>query len=210
MKENLKNKKGITLIALVITIIVLLILAIVTIRIVINQNIINHANNAVTAYNEAQINESEQLTWVEGLMQNKGGNTGSNSETSSQSTDKSDLTTITGEEIAELKSKSAESISDNLITYFIASKTGEKTDNDAIMAVFDKNLNIISIQTPFVDGTRYMIFFQEGLQPGAEINQWYKVTNDEGEAYNGKCPISKSDYIVYCESYLDKIIASFN
>ena len=68
MKEKLRKEKGITLIALVITIIVLLILAIVTIRIMTNQNIIGHANNAVTSYNQAQINETAQLTYVEGLI----------------------------------------------------------------------------------------------------------------------------------------------
>ena len=102
MKETLKNKKGITLIALVITIIVLLILAIVTIRIVVNQNIINHANNAVTAYNEAQNNEAAQLTWAEELMKNKGGTSDTSSNSNSQVAT-GDLTKFTEEEREELK-----------------------------------------------------------------------------------------------------------
>ena len=68
MKTKLKQTKGITLIALIITIIILLILAMVTIRILMNQGIIKHAENATAAYNEAQNNETEYLTYAEGEM----------------------------------------------------------------------------------------------------------------------------------------------
>lgn len=64
----MRAEKGITLVALVITIIVLLILAMVTISIVMRDGIINHANNAVTAYNEAQTNEAAYLDYAEGQM----------------------------------------------------------------------------------------------------------------------------------------------
>ena len=47
MKQKLKNNKGITLIALVITIIVMLILVTVTIRVATNGNLFTHAANAV-------------------------------------------------------------------------------------------------------------------------------------------------------------------
>lgn len=53
-----KGQKGITLVALVITIIVMLILAAVTIALVLNQDgIIGHAKNAVTLTNQAQQDE---------------------------------------------------------------------------------------------------------------------------------------------------------
>ena len=58
MKTNLKENKGITLIALIITIIVLLILAVVTITAVSEGNIFNHANNAATRYNAAATEEN--------------------------------------------------------------------------------------------------------------------------------------------------------
>lgn len=64
----MKAQNGITLVALVITIIVLLILAMVTISIVMREGIINHANNAVRAYNAAQTNESEYLNYAENQM----------------------------------------------------------------------------------------------------------------------------------------------
>lgn len=57
MKEKLNNKKGITLIALIITIIVLLILAIVSIKILIDQGIIGHAQNATSKYTVEQEKE---------------------------------------------------------------------------------------------------------------------------------------------------------
>lgn len=57
----MKQQKGITLIALVITIIVLLILAIVSISLVWQDGIINHAKNGVNAYSEAQVNEQAQI-----------------------------------------------------------------------------------------------------------------------------------------------------
>ena len=57
MKKNLKENKGITLIALIITIIVLLILAVVTINAVNEGSIFAHANNAVTKYNAAATEE---------------------------------------------------------------------------------------------------------------------------------------------------------
>ena len=50
MKTNLKEQKGITLIALIITIVVLLILAVVTISAVNEGSIFAHANNAATRY----------------------------------------------------------------------------------------------------------------------------------------------------------------
>lgn len=60
MREKLKNTKGITLIALIITIIILLILAMVTIRILMNQGIIGHAKNATNSYVIAE--EKEKIT----------------------------------------------------------------------------------------------------------------------------------------------------
>ena len=68
MKENLKSKRGITLIALIITIIILLILAIVTINILINEGIIGHAKNAVETYDEKQVQEDLALTYQEWKM----------------------------------------------------------------------------------------------------------------------------------------------
>ena len=60
--RNIKEKRGITLIALVVTIIVILILAGVTIDAVFSENgIINKAKEAANAMNNAVANDQENL-----------------------------------------------------------------------------------------------------------------------------------------------------
>lgn len=54
----MKNQKGITLVALIITIIVMLILVAVSVAIVIQSNLIGNAENATNKYNNAQKSES--------------------------------------------------------------------------------------------------------------------------------------------------------
>ncbi len=62
MKNNLKENKGITLVALIITIIVLLILAVVTISAVNEGSLFAHANNAATEYSEAADKENTMIS----------------------------------------------------------------------------------------------------------------------------------------------------
>ena len=66
----MKAQKGITLVALVITIIVLLILAMVSISIVNQQGIFNRANNAATTYNKAAEGEQANITEAENIIDN--------------------------------------------------------------------------------------------------------------------------------------------
>ena len=78
-----KQEKGITLIALVVTIVVLLILAGVSISLVLNNNgVISKAKNAKNQYAEAQTNDEKQLNEVSDWIDTKvgdstGGGTGS-------------------------------------------------------------------------------------------------------------------------------------
>lgn len=66
-----KKERGITLIALIVTIIVLLILAGVTISLAINnQGIFNKAKTAGNAYTKAQANEQTGLNTADEEMQN--------------------------------------------------------------------------------------------------------------------------------------------
>ena len=72
-KENLKNKKGITLIALVITIIVLLILAGVSIAMLTGENgILSQAQNASEQSNKASEEEKVRLAAEAALIKNNG------------------------------------------------------------------------------------------------------------------------------------------
>ena len=66
----MRGQKGITLVALIITIIVLLILAVVTIGAVTDSDIIKHAQNASTEYNTAKANEETQITTGETILSN--------------------------------------------------------------------------------------------------------------------------------------------
>ena len=65
METRFKNSKGITLVALIITIIVLLILAIVSIRLVMNDGIIGHAEKVRKDYKEAEVQEQIKLAYAE-------------------------------------------------------------------------------------------------------------------------------------------------
>ena len=78
MKTKIKNKqeKGITLIALVVTIVVLLILAGVSISLVLNNNgVISKAKDARDKYAEAQTNDEKQLNEVSDWIDTKVGDT---------------------------------------------------------------------------------------------------------------------------------------
>ena len=63
--KKIKTEKGITLVALIITIVVLLILAAVAIGTVRESDIIEHAQNAAGGYNQAKANELDMLTGYE-------------------------------------------------------------------------------------------------------------------------------------------------
>ena len=78
MKKEIKNKqeRGITLIALVVTIVVLLILAGVSISLVLNNNgVISKAKDARDKYAEAQTNDEKQLNEVSDWIDTKVGDT---------------------------------------------------------------------------------------------------------------------------------------
>ena len=71
LENTIKNRKGITLIALVVTIVVLLILAGITISLVFSENgIIAKAREAADKTKEAVINEQAQMNELAGYMEN--------------------------------------------------------------------------------------------------------------------------------------------
>ncbi len=73
----MKNNKGITLVALIITIIVLLILAVVTISAVNEGGLFSHANNAVIEYDKAVKKENTLISkYLSELGKHDGGETG--------------------------------------------------------------------------------------------------------------------------------------
>ena len=73
--NKLKNKNGITLVALIITIIVLLILAMVSISLVMNSGIINKSKTAVDKYSQEEVQEQIKLAYSEWQMGQYSGET---------------------------------------------------------------------------------------------------------------------------------------
>jgi len=67
--KKFRKEKGITLVALIITIVILLILAAVAIAAIQNENILGHANNAATKYNQSVKNEQGLLSYFEGYLE---------------------------------------------------------------------------------------------------------------------------------------------
>lgn len=66
----MRAEKGITLVALVITIIVLLIIAVVSIGIFTQSRIVNYAGNAANDYNSAKAGEEANLVEAEKILNN--------------------------------------------------------------------------------------------------------------------------------------------
>ena len=75
-----KNNRGITLIALIVTIIVLLILAMTSVSLVLRNNLIEKAKTAKNEYEQAAKNESDELNYIEDAV-----NTALNGSTTSPS-----------------------------------------------------------------------------------------------------------------------------
>ena len=72
LKKEKLREKGITLVALVVTIIILLILAGVTLDMVLSQNgLFSRAQNAVEMYKKAQEDEEKMLDNLEAVMEGK-------------------------------------------------------------------------------------------------------------------------------------------
>ena len=68
MKNNLREQKAITLVALIITVIVFIILAMVSIRLVMNEGIIDRAERGTKAYSDSEIQEQLKLAYSEWQM----------------------------------------------------------------------------------------------------------------------------------------------
>ena len=107
----MKKNKGITLVALIITIIVLLILAGVSLSFVFNGGILDKAQLAVNKYQEASVNEQKILNSIDGYISNKisngTGGTDSDDPVIPGDTDSIEVGDIvTAEDIAKVEDKS--------------------------------------------------------------------------------------------------------
>ena len=209
MKEKLKNNKGITLIALVITIIVLLILAMVTINIATSNGIIKKSKDATDTYNKAYQNDINEINngiaQIDAFMPK--------------------WYTVSADEKKQCKVIEEERL------YFVAShnvEDGSTYDKETGIAIFllgDLSGKDILIEVLDARNNQMLVFASSdnaikeylGVNDGQlKPEKWYAVHNmgdGELEEYNGASPMQISDFTsdeIFCESYLQRVINSFN
>ena len=178
-KINIKNKKGITLIALVITIIVLLILAGVSIAMLTGQNgILTQASNAKTEQSHGAVREAIALLYNEYQIQKRTGS----------------VTKLASTESVKIEGKEERALANTTVTFldFL------KGENEAgINYIKDEINNILDVEkltggkqalgngtgTDDVykiedDGTSYKIIYYEKATTSLEISV---ITKEEGE-----------------------------
>ena len=201
---NRKTQKGITLIALVITIIVLLILAVVSVQIITNQGIIQHAENAVNLYEQKQDNELEQFNLVEQELNQYA--TGSNTGTSSNWWE---LTEEEKQMISYDSDKQLSMIAMNTTNRMVAFM-GETTD---VLAIAGDNVGGTGSEGWFFALTDVGETALKTIDSSSIKHQWYyteDLSNYNGwREYTGESPIQLSDFTdsqIYCRSYLERII----
>lgn len=209
MKEKFKTNKGITLIALIITIIVLLILATVSIKLVWDGKIIDHANNAVTAYKTTETNELEQLNILDDQMKQYGG-----TKTETTLPDKWwELTEKENKIISfdERYSGFNIALNDNFECRIVSMNNNEK--DVIIIDGIDGQRG--SYAFPISQNAKEYIEGNSG--ESIELYKWYFATDcsmfTDAKEYTGKSPISLSNFeneTIISQSYLERIIASFN
>ena len=194
---NIKNKKGITLIALVITIIVLLILAGVSIAMLTGQNgILTQASNAKTEQSHGAVREAIALLYNEYQIQKRTGS----------------VTKLASTESVKIEGKEERALANTTVTFldFL------KGENEAgINYIKDEINNILDVEkltggkqalgngtgTDDVykiedDGTSYKIIYYEKATTSLEISV---ITKEEGE----------QDPFSYTQADIDKTLKYF-
>ena len=168
MKRQMKNKKGISLIVLVITIIVMIILASTTILTLSNSGIINRANEAVEKTDLVQVKNLAALKWSEAYLRNEkdiGKYVLEGLQNEKINTDKYDITvTLNGVEV-ELKEEVPAEWTENVIAMkdgvpipkgFVASPySGERTKNGGLVIyeLTEGETEIPSNETQYISWT---------------------------------------------------------
>ena len=208
MKEKLKNNKGITLVALVITIIILLILAMVSISLVMNTRIINHANNAVTSYKEAEENEQKQLNAIVDEIGKL---------TTNQKNEK--WWVASSEELAEMQ-EDKESGSYMVAWNELGSQNGGKylftMPNQAILIIFDYYVSNVYSNDTYIYACSEEVANGLSTEYGAKIEafKWYIVSQATDKTtvkeYTGAAPVQQSELTkIYSTTYLQRVLNSF-
>ncbi len=220
MKEKRKEQKGITLIALIITIIVLLILAMVTIKIALEGGIIKHAENAAEEYQQAQTNELEQLNNAEEKMEQYSKKNVNNKWWKLTDAEKEELN-LNGDNGDAQEFTIAVHESDGISKTVSVAYDSQTNIVMGVTVVIISNENGIIYVSPSNDAVIEDFRRQmqaDKIEPfSVEKGEWFTMTgshfNSNDKQYTGPSPIQLSDFAeneIFCKSYLERIIASFN
>ena len=213
MKEKLKKQKGITLIALIITIIILLILAAVSVQIITNQGIIKYAEDAANTFDQKQDNEIAQLNSIEDEL-NKYSNT--TTETTEwwelKPGEKEQLRFLSG--VGEVVAYTKATYETTLPEIMVSITSGELGINENGITIIIMKKGILYLfcdENTELNNGRNDYSFEKG--------KWYVRTNDSvfnqetTMEYTGSSPIQLSEFSddeIFCKTYLERVIGSFN
>ena len=208
MKEKLKNNKGITLIALVITIIVLLILAMVTINIASSNGIIKKSKDAADTYNKAYQNDINEINngiaQIDAFMPKW---------YTVSAEEKKQCKVMDGRVLFVASHNVEDGSTYDKETGISISLLGALSGEDILIEVLNARNNQILVFASSENAIKENLGGNEGqLKP----EKWYvaPITGDgEIEEYNGASPMQISDFTsdeIFCESYLQRVINSFN
>ena len=200
MKRKISNNKGITLIALIITIIILLILAAVSIKIAFSGGLIDKAKSAVGLYNQK---EKEQNEILQGYIN-----------------DIDKLSPVEIEKPTEEEKNKFQPLVKEAETKMIAGhgiRSLSDFDSDALGILYQSGDCLMIMDVKVDKGYIYTTSDETAKIFNIEAKYWYETDKltDSGakfKKYTGPGPIQVSDFPdseIYSKSYLEKIIKSF-
>lgn len=178
----------------------------VSIKLVWDGGIIAHAQNAVNSYNEAQTNELQQLNILEEQMKPYGG-------TNSDNNPSGNWWKLRAGEAEEFEKNGSQAANGNMIACDSAMEN--------LVGFYDMGngdpIDGLLIQKKNGDSTEGFVCFLgdktiNGYNGEIERGKWYKI-GSKYNLYEGPSPIQLSDFAngtIACQSYLERIIASFN
>lgn len=205
MKGKFKSTKGITLIALIITIIILLILAAISIRIVLASGIIARAETAVGIHTDKEKEQNQTLdnlaSWLDAIS-------------------KKELDEPTeGEKTAFEKFTEEAETAKKISQHGDAASTSDFEKGDFAVIYMPHDNNQFGASIFDYRGETLITYIYASSEEVAKVynvekaKTWYISTNcDSLKEYTGASPLQISDFAtdeIYSKSYLTKVIASF-
>ena len=185
MKTNLKEQKGITLIALIITIIVLLILAVVTISTVNEGSIFAHANNAATRYSQEAERENRLLSNLLGILPGEGMQDNPPDEPvveTSWTYDESTKTYTKGDLSITADSNGYLSNADVLTALGIENSTGTYTGNWQVIGNSNGKLKLVSVSNV---GPNVTLGYKDEVANSTKTEEEYNTMTDAEKMERG-------------------------